>query len=67
MSNKTSLLNKKLETIENEVYSLKSMLLKIVQEPKQKKIVKIKGLLKGISISEEDIEEAKKSLFKSGA
>lgn len=67
MQDKTSLLNKKLETIENEVYSLKSMLLKIVQEPKQKKIVKIKGLLKGISISEEDIEEAKKSLFKSGA
>lgn len=67
MQDKTSLLNKKLETIENEVYSLKSMLLKIVQEPKPKKIVKIKGLLKGISISEEDIEEAKKSLFKSGA
>ena len=67
MQDKTSLLNKKLETIENEVYSLKSMLLKIVQEPKPKKIVKIKGLLKGISVSEEDIEEAKKSLFKSGA
>lgn len=67
MQNKTSLLNKKLETIENEVYSLKSMLLKIVQEPKHKKIVQIKGLLKGISISDEDIEEAKKSLFKSGA
>ena len=60
-------INKKLDMIEDEIASLKSMIIKISQQPKSKKMLKLKGLLKGISISEEDIEEAKKSLLKVGA
>lgn len=57
-------LGKKLENIESELYSLKSMVIKLMQQPGQNKVVKLKGLLKGITVNEKDIEEAKRSLFK---
>ena len=59
-------INKKLEMLENEVSDIKSMLIKLSQSPQDRKIVSLKGLLKGIEVDEEDIEEAKASLFKAG-
>ncbi|MBI2654519.1 hypothetical protein HYX02_06990 [Candidatus Woesearchaeota archaeon] len=59
-------INKKLEALENEISSIKSMLIRLSQSPQNRKIVSLKGLLGGIKVDEEDIEEAKKSLFKSG-
>ena len=60
-------INKKLELLENEVTDIKSMLIRLSQSPKDRKIVSLKGLLKGIKVEENDIEEAKRSLFKAGA
>lgn len=62
----TESVNKKLDAIENEILSLKSMIIQTIQQ-KPKLVLKIKGVLKGISVSKEDIEKAKKSLFKIGA
>ena len=59
-------INKKLEMLENEVSDIKSMLIKLSQSPQDRKIVSLKGLLKGIEVDEEDIEGAKSSLFKAG-
>ena len=59
-------INKKLEAMENEITNLKSMIIKISQSPKQRKIVELKGLLKGFKIDDEDIAEAKATLFKTG-
>mgnify|MGYP001595994387 CR=1 FL=1 len=60
-------INKKLELLENEVTDIKSMLIRLSQSPQNRKIVSLKGLLKGIKVEENDIEEAKRSLFKAGA
>ena len=57
----TTLISKKLENIEQELHSLKT----IVLGKSKKKIISLKGLLKGIQISEEDIQQSKKSLFPS--
>ena len=54
-----------LKKIENEIQNLKILIIKTRQMPKQ--IVSLKGMLKGITVTEEDIKEAKKSLFKFGA
>ncbi len=52
----------KIENIEREVIDLKlSVLAKLA--PSGKKIVSLKGILKGVSISEQDIRKAKKSLY----
>ena len=51
----------KLDVIENEIKSLKLL---ILQHQKPKKLVSLRGMLKGVKITEEDFEEAKKSLFK---
>ena len=48
----------KLSLIENELHDAKTLL----RTPK--KIVSLKGLLKGIHITDDEIETAKKSLFK---
>ncbi len=48
---------KQITRIENELRNLKNLLA-------QKKVVSLRGLLKGIKITEEEIEEAKKSLFR---
>lgn len=52
----------KIETIEKEVLDLKLSVLKRFT-PSIKKIVSLKGIIKGIDISEEDIVQAKKSLY----
>ena len=54
-------INKKLEALEDEVSSIKSMLIKLAQSPQNRKIVSLKGLLKGIKVEEQDIEEAYKA------
>jgi len=60
-------INKKLDTIEDEIASLKSMIIKITQEAKTNHIAHLKGILKGTLIEEGNVKEAKKSLFKAGA
>ncbi len=62
-----AIMEKKLEGIESELKNLKSMVINLAQQPEHKKVVKLKGLLKGINVNEDDIEEAKISLFKAGA
>ena len=59
-------IDKKLNLIENEIDSLKAEVMKLSQGEKQGKIIKLEGALEGISVTEKDIEEAKKSLFKAG-
>lgn len=59
-------IHQKLEEIEEEIYNLKSMIIKISQLSIEKKVISIRGLLKDVKIDETDIEEAKKSLFKIG-
>ncbi len=52
----------KIEIIEKEVSSLKLTLLKEVVPLKGKK-VSLRGILKGIAVTERDISHAKKSLY----
>jgi len=52
----------KLETIEKEVMHLKLSILKKFT-PSGKKVISLKGILKGVDISEHDIAAAKKSLY----
>jgi hypothetical protein len=54
----------KLDKIECEMENMKALILQISQRPKQ--IVSLGGILKEIEITEDDIEEAKNSLFKTG-
>ena len=59
-------IDKKLEALEDEISNLKSMLIQLSQPSQNRKIVSLKGLLKGIKVDEKDIEKAKDSLFKVG-
>jgi len=52
----------KIETIEKEVMGLKLSVLKKLSPTKQN-VVSLKGILKGVEISEKDITAAKKSLY----
>jgi len=52
----------KIETIEKEVMDLKVSVLKKLT-PTGKKVVSLKGILKNVDITEEDITSAKKSLY----
>ncbi len=52
----------KIETIEKEIKDLKLTILKKLA-PSGKKVIKLKGILQGIDITEEDITFAKKSLY----
>ena len=56
-------MEKKLNNIELELYNLKSIIIKLSQTQTPKKLVKIKGMLKGINVNDENIDEAKNSLF----
>ena len=56
-------MNKKLDTLGNEIISLKLLLMKLLQKKKLESL-RLEGSLNGIEVSEEDIEEAKTSLFK---
>jgi len=60
MENQTGYLINRIEALEKELALLKSF----VKKREQKRIIKLEGLWKGIEITEEDIEEAKKALFK---
>jgi len=53
---------RKVENIEKEVMGLKLTLLKNLT-PTGRKIISLKGILKGVVITEEDIFSAKKSLY----
>jgi len=52
----------KIESIEKEVMDLKLSVLKRVT-PSKGKIISLKGIIKGIDITDEDISKAKKSLY----
>ena len=54
------LINKKLEHIESDINSIRAL----VKGNSFGKIVSLKGLLKGVKITDADIEEAKKNVFK---
>ena len=52
----------KIETIEKEVMALKLSVLKKLA-PSGQNIISLKGILKGVDITEQDINTAKKSLY----
>ena len=54
----------KIQNIEKEVLDLKLSVLKDLS-PSGKKIISLKGILKGVDITEQDIATAKKSLYSS--
>ncbi len=53
----------KLNNIEEELIKLRLQLASNVHK-EHKKVVSLKGILKGVRVEEEDIKKAKKSLFK---
>lgn len=61
MKNSTSLL-RKIETIEKEVMNLKLSVLRDIS-PSRKKLISLKGILKGIDVTDQDIARAQKSLY----
>lgn len=60
MASKSSYVAMRLEAIQKEL----EMLRRSLEAPGEQKIVKLEGLWKGVEITEEDLEEAKRSLFK---
>ena len=52
----------KIETIEKEVMDLKLSILKDLS-PSGTKVISLKGILKGIDITEDDIATAKETLY----
>ena len=52
----------KIETIEKEIVDLKLTVLKNLA-PTGKKVISLKGILKGVDITDEDVTSAKKSLY----
>ena len=51
---------KRIATLEQEIHKLKTL----ADSSAKRKIVSLKGLFKGMQITEQDITDAKKSLFK---
>jgi len=52
----------KIEAIEKQVTDLKLSVLNTMI-PSEKKVISVKGILKGIDITEKDVAAAKKSLY----
>jgi len=52
----------KIENIEKEVFELKSIILKKLA-PSKTKSISLRGILKGVKISNADVAHAKKSLY----
>ena len=52
----------KIETIEKEIVDLKLTVLRNLT-PTGKKVISLKGILKGVYITDEDVTSAKKSLY----
>ena len=61
ISDETVEVLRKIEIIEEEIFDLKLSVLKNLA-PSKENLISFEGILKGVEISEEDIEEAKKSL-----
>jgi len=61
MKNSANLL-RKIETIEKEVMDLKLSVLRDLT-PSRKKLISLKGILKGIDVTDQDIARAQKSLY----
>jgi len=57
----TEILNK-IEVIEKEVLDLKLSILKQFS-PSDKKVISLKGVIKGVDITDKDIASAKQSLY----
>lgn len=57
-------MSQKLDKIEEEIVKLKVLLAVALHTKKKKKLASLKGILNNIDIKDEDVEEAKKSLFK---
>jgi len=60
-------ISKKLELIENEIGNLKAMMIKLTQNKGKMSVIKLEGLINGMNVSEKDIENAKKSVFKNSS
>ena len=54
----------KIQNIEKEVLDLKLLILKDLSSS-GKKVISLKGILKGVDITEQDVATAKKSLYSS--
>ena len=52
----------KIETIEKEIVDLKLTVLRKLT-PTGKKVISLKGILKGVDVTDEDVTSAKKSLY----
>ena len=52
----------KIEAIENDLMAIKLSLLKKLN-PSRKKVVSLKGIIKGIDVTDEDIITARSSLY----
>jgi len=52
----------KIETLEKEVRDLKLSVLKTLT-PTGKKVISLKGILKGVDLADEDIASVKRSLY----
>jgi hypothetical protein len=52
----------KIETIEKEIVDLKLTVLEKLT-PSGKKVISLKGILKGVDVTDEDVTFAKKSLY----
>ncbi len=52
----------KIETIEKEIVDLKLTVLRKLT-PTGKKVISLKGIFKGVDITDEDVTSAKKSLY----
>lgn len=52
----------KIESIEDEVLDLKLSVLKKLT-PSKKNVLSLKGILKGVDISDEDVRKAQKELY----
>ncbi|MBI2471534.1 MAG: hypothetical protein HYV59_09875 [Planctomycetes bacterium] len=52
----------KIEAIEKEIVDLKLIVLKKLT-PTGRKVISLKGILKGVDITDEDLTSAKKSLY----
>jgi len=53
---------RKIESIEKEIVDLKLSVLKKVA-PSKGRIISLKGILKGVNVSDKDVSQAKKGLY----
>lgn len=56
----TSLIHQRLEHLESDLYAVRAL----VKKSAAKRIVSLKGMFKGITVTDDDVREAKRSVFK---